>query len=312
MKKLTAFILSCLMLAGCGGSAKSGSGQYYSADSMAAPAEAAYGSMAYNSYDAEEADKGSSYSVYQEDSADKLVYTGNVHIETKEYDAFRDELNGILKEYHAVTQSMQESGSSGSRRYMNLTVRIPAQDFDSFINALYKGSGEVTNVSTWVDNITKRYNSNETRIETLETQRTRLLELLQTAENLTDVIQLEQRLSEVEYELNNLKNYKADMDEDVQYSTLDLTISEVIIYNSKVTFVQRFREALTGSWTNFRDFLEDFVIDAVYALPFLIVLAALIWLFRKPLKTLNERRKAKRAAKKAAKEKSDPVKAEEI
>ena len=279
MKRLLPILLIFFVLCGC----SAGSPQ-------AASSAAYYVNETKEDYAAEAA--GASYSngfpVVEENSDEKLVYTGSVRLETREYESFSKELSSLIRDYEGIIQSMNENGGSGSRRYLDLTVRIPAQRFDEFLEALRSSSASVSGISTYVDNITRQYSDNELRIVALNVQHESLLQLLNEAQDLSDVILLEERLSDVESELNILQSYKHSMDEDVTYSTITISVSEVVIY-SQSSFSQRIAEAFNGSLDNFLSGMEDLLIGFIYFLPFLIVLIAVFFLLRTPLKKLLSR-----------------------
>ena len=276
MKKLLTLLCLVLFLTAC--SAKSANGvSYYYEPSADAAETADYGVYAKNE------DDPVSYNRV-ENSAEKIIYTGNIRIETKDYDSFLNEFNALTAKYHGIVQSMSEN-NYGERRYLSYTLRIPAERFEEYLEEVRNGSGSVTSVSSNAENITRRYSDNELRIETLKTQHERLLELLDEAAGLSDVIMIEDRLSEVEYELNSLTSYKQDMDEDVTYATVYVSIEEVMIY-TKTSFGKRVKDAIGDSFRNFISGVQDFLIDVIYALPMLMVLAVLFFVLRKPVKTL--------------------------
>ncbi|MBQ2213005.1 MAG: DUF4349 domain-containing protein, partial [Erysipelotrichaceae bacterium] len=160
-----------------------------------------------------------------------------------------------------------------------------ARHFDEFIQSLRDSSGSIIDISTNVDNITRQYDNNEIRIEALETQHTRLLQLLNEAKDLNDIIQIEARLSEVETEITQLKSYKNSMDADVAYSTIDLTIREVQTY-SETSFLQKLLNAFSGSRSNFLRNAEDLIIWFIYRIPQIVILVIAFFLFRKPVTNL--------------------------
>lgn len=234
---------------------------------------------------------------------EKYVYTGSVSFETTDYDKFIEEFNSVLFTNNGITQSYEERGSQGknSARTMYLTVRVPAANFDKFLEGLRGTGGSIVSISTQCDNITKQYNSNDIKIEALETQHSRLLELMTTAGSLEDIIKLESRISEIEMELAELYNYKNSMDADVAYSTIRVQISEVVTYTEQSSFWQRVKNAVSGSLRQFVNGVEGFVIDVIYAMPALIVLAIAFLVLRKPVKTfIGKILEKKKAVKKPA------------
>ena len=106
---------------------------------------------------------------------------------------------------------------------MYLTVRIPADRFDDFINALRSSSGSVVNVSVYSDNITKQYNDTVIEIEALNTQHQRLLQLLEKAETVEDIMTIESELTNVRYELESQESRLRVMDNQIDYSTIYLS-----------------------------------------------------------------------------------------
>ncbi len=274
MKKLLTLLCIVLFLAACGNK----SADYVSYVSQDAPAPEPMESASYGSYAKTEENGPSSPSFQLE--GEKIVYTGNVRIETKDYDAFLNEFNALTAKYSGIVQSMSEN-SYGERRHLSYTLRIPAERFEEYLEEVRNGSGSVTSVSSDAENITRRYNDNELRIETLRTQHERLLKLLEEASGLSDVILIEDRLSEVEYELNSLTSYRQDMDEDTTYATVYVSIEEVMIY-TKTSFGKRLKDAFGDSFRNFVTGVQDFLIDVIYALPTLILLAVLVLVLRRP------------------------------
>ena len=275
MKKILTCLLVLLLIVGC--SKKSIGGDFRE--------EQDYSSgVAYDGYQGQQNSVNESSEFKSKDLMDeKLVYTGSLSLETRDYDKFSDELNAVINRYQGLIEAMREqSNTYGYGRTLVLTLRIPAAHFNDFINDLRSGSASITDVNTRVDNITKSYNSNEIEIEALKTQHTRLLELLSEAKDLSDIIVLEERISNLEMRLTSLENYKNEMDSDVAYSTITLHVNEVRAY-SETSFWQRIVNAFGGSWNSFLSNCEDFLIGLIYALPTLIILAVAFFLLRKPV-----------------------------
>lgn len=68
------------------------------------------------------------------------------------------------------------------------------------------------------------------RITALETEESRLLELLAAAANMSDLLEIESRLTEVRTELEKVKSQLRIYENQVSYGTIYLTVSEVKEY----------------------------------------------------------------------------------
>jgi hypothetical protein len=155
-----------------------------------------------------------------------------------------------------------------------------------------------------VQNITKSYNDQSILIESLEKQETRLMEMMDKAETIEDMITIESRLSEVQTQLNQARNTLSGYDTDVNYSTINVQIEEVLQYSSQKvqqTFVERLGNTFTRSWRDFGEFMQDLILAIVYLFPIIIAVIIILVILRPFFSKWNARRKEKKAAKKALK-----------
>ena len=279
------------------------------------------------SYETADAGNGSAYTAEQDTgeitlSNDKLVYTCNMEIETTEYAETVAAIREKIRQYGAIIEYESESDSnrywyyednrktSGTMR-LSLTIRVPVAKYDAFVSDA--GTlGKLISKSQNVDNISRQYHSTAARIEALTKEEKRLNEMMDAAETIEEMIYIEQRLTDVEYELNQNKTSLAAMDVDVAYSTINMNVKEVYVYTSEpaptVTFGQRVKEAFRDSWKGFTGFCEGLLILVIHLLPFLIaalVIAGIVILVNRAADKKDpgrvERRKAAKAAKEAAK-----------
>ena len=170
-----------------------------------------------------------------------------------------------------------------------MTVRIPTEKFDAFMNDM-EGTGKMTNRSENVQNISRQYSDNAIEIEALEKQQERLLQMMEAASTVEDMIMVEERLSQVQTELNQKKSRQSTMDTDVQYSTIYLNVNEVQKYTPvdsgiKIDgFWEALQETFQESWISFVYFLEQLALAIVRLLPYILLIlavAAIIALIRK-------------------------------
>ena len=93
---------------------------------------------------------------------------------------------------------------------MVYTVRVPAKEFRGFLKTV----GEISHVTSQdqnAENISERYYDTESRLETQKTKMERLQMLLSKAETMEDIIDLENAISETEYQIEQLTQKKADV-----------------------------------------------------------------------------------------------------
>ncbi len=208
---------------------------------------------------------------------EKIVYSGSLSIETLEYGDTVEKIYKLIEEKDGIIQSENSSeyspGYSSDRtaHTLNLTVRIPAKQFRSFIKGA-QGIGKVKDMNTYADNITRNYYDVASRRASLRTELDRLNELLATADTTEDLLAIMDRIASVQGDLDSLEAQLRNMDTDVAYSTLTIDINEVVEYSvTPQSFGERVADAIAGSWHNFIYVVQNLIILLIYLLPAIIV-----------------------------------------
>ncbi len=171
-------------------------------------------------------------------NARKLIKTLHYEVETEnleelvaDIDQRVTELGGYIENSNVDGISLNDSQNYGNggyyqRRRASFTIRIPANKVDDFAKAVESGS-HVTNHSVEVEDITLRYVDVESRRDALEAEQKTLLSMMDKAETIEEMIQIENALTDVRYELQQIKSQLRVFDNQVQYSTVYINMTEV-------------------------------------------------------------------------------------
>lgn len=241
----------------------------------------------------------------------KIIYTGNISLQTLEYDQASNSIHAKITQYGGFIESedtynddpywyyKERTGSAANRtrRNLNITARIPADQFDAFMKDLEK-DGQVVNSSINARNVSVTYATREASKKALEIEQSRLLEMMEKAESVEDMIRVEERLTEVERELNSEKTELSALDRDVNFSTIYISLQEVFEYSEKVvevTYGERLRKAFGRAVDGFVSFWQELILFIVETFPFLIMLAIVIVLLRRLLRRRREKKAVERA-----------------
>lgn len=245
----------------------------------------------------------------------KIIRNADISVQTLEFDAFMDKLN----EQIAAFGGYVESSSEGGRTYYNqsklrtayITVRVPASQLDAFLNTV-DGLGNVISKSTGMRDVTTTYIDSEKHLEALRAEQEALLEILKSATTVEDIITVQDRLSYVRYEIESYESILRSYDDQIDYSSVNINISEVERETvvEPETFGQevarRFQESLEDVGESFRDFGAWFLGNAPQITVFFVfngLIALIVFLIvRGSIKRSRKRRAAKEAAKAAQKE----------
>ncbi len=298
---LSVLLAVALLMTGCGASSK-----YESASAeapMAAPMEEAMAEEAIEMEMADTAGATTTANISQTAQVNrKLIRTFDMQIETKEFDSVISGIQAKVQELGGyIEQSSLDSGSeyySSYNRYSNMTVRVPSDKLDGFIQGV-KDTANVTYISESTEDITLKYVDVESRKIALETERDRLLELLEKAETVEDIITIESRLSEVRYQLESYTSQLRTMDNQVDYSTVYINIHEVQ-RESKVepkTFWEEVKEEFGDSLYDMGRSVRNFAIWFLGSSPILIVWLVVIGGIVIVIRFVGKKRKLKKTFK---------------
>ncbi len=219
---------------------------------------------------------------------DKVITTIYLGFETTEFDKSNDELEKLIQKYKAYVEysniSYNQYYNNVNYRYGEYTIRVPKENITSFKTEI--GTiGNLRSENTNKQDVTKQYRDTESRLKVIEIKEERLLALLEKAEKIEDIIAIENQLSEVIYEKENLKASLLTLDDKVDFSTINVNIQEVAkttaTENVDTSFGTKIKNAISDSLFFFKDTLQNLIILGIYLLPFLAILALVGYAFYK-------------------------------
>ena len=189
----------------------------------------------------------------------KIIVTSRVRMEAKDMDKTIATILEMLTKYggYVQTSSINQDINESSYRYSTIVVRIPANNYDAFLNESLQ-SGNVLSVDTTTDDITTDYYDLQSRLESLRAERERVMEFYNQADNVSELLQIEERLSEIDSEIAAGEIRMQNYDLLTTYSTITFNITEEKTYTPTTdNFATRLLETLKNSVHNFLNFLEN-------------------------------------------------------
>ena len=203
-----------------------------------------------------------------EEIVQKIIRTVYMDAQTKEFDRAISSIRTALN----TAGGFEESFSSNNHTYgstavysrsATMTLRIPAEKLDAFLSEV-GGLLHVTSQRANVQNVTNEYYDIEARLNVLESERAVYETMLQNAKTTSEMLSIRDRLYNVIEEIEAYKTRLRVLESQVAYSTVHLSLSEVVEY-SKVTeqdasFGDRIYDAFWTGWYSFVDNSEDFAV----------------------------------------------------
>lgn len=211
----------------------------------------------------------------------KLIKTYRVTAESTRYDDALAGLKNLISTYGGYVEKSDLSDNTYSSRRAEFTIRIPADSAEDFMNEV-GGLLHLTNSSSGVEDVGEAYYDTEARLEELIAERDTLLSLMESLNEKEDYnfyLTLLERLSAVRQEIASYQKRLENYDSLIAYSTLYLTVREVVTETptGEETFGSRIADAFRNSWADFGEGCKNFAVWFVGAVPTLLILGAIVF-----------------------------------
>lgn len=250
----------------------------------------------------ESEDTSGTESTEQDINPEKIIYSADAKIETTEFEKTIEALGAMIENFGGWTESSSVNGNSygGSSggRSANYTIRVSNEKFDELMSSLSE-LGNVPYSHVYTENVTAQYYDSLARLESYQAQEKRLIELLNMAETVSDVIEIEDELTEVRYRIESVQTSLRGWDRRVAWSTVTLKITEVSEYTApeKTSYGKKLVRAVKYGIED----LGDVFLGFIEVLPVLLLFAAIVTIVVLVIRGGIRKGKARRAARAAAK-----------
>ncbi len=234
--------------------------------------------------------------------SEKIIYSADLTIETTAFDQAVTAVERLAADCGGFVEASRVSGNASYQndgtarivdRYAEYTLRVPSSCFQQALHQT-GAIGNVIQSSSRAENVTSQFVDQEARQNSLKVQEQRLLDLLEQSADVETLVELESRLSDVRYEIESIERTLRNLQTQVDYSTIQLSLYEVAVYTPTASvqrsFGSRLADALRTGWNGFVAALQSLAVGLVYCLPVLLILGAAAF----AIVHLVRRRRAKR------------------
>lgn len=236
---------------------------------------------------------------------EKVIRRVQLEYETLDFQETTSFVLDTVSDYNGYIEYSNESSYSPSgiaprdqsRQYrrVDYLFRIPTESLNAFLDDLDGMDAYKLSENIGSEDVTQSYRDTESRIQVLTNKEARLNELLERAETIEDIIQIENSLSETIAERESLQSRLDTLDDLIDYTEVHLSVTErPRIANTRedgLSFLARIREAFVDSFYAFYYFLQDAFIWLIYAIPFILILALIVGIVFYVKKKVSNKRK---------------------
>lgn len=206
----------------------------------------------------------------------KIIKTGQIAFETNDVNATHRKISELASQYKGLVQH-DNSGKSYNRIYKNLTVRIPTENFQKFIDGISEGVDYFDRKDISRQDVSEEFVDLEARLKAKRVLEERYLELLQKANKVEEMLQIERELSIIREEIEAKQGRLQYLQNQVSMSTVTIefykTTAETGITQS---YGQKMKNALHGGWNG----ISVFFLGVLYLWPLFLVAIVVVAILR--------------------------------
>lgn len=197
---------------------------------------------------------------------------------------------------HGQVASLDLYDLTQERRAGRIALRVPADKFEDALETL-KEVGKVKSTSISEEDVTLSYIDLEARIATMAAQEERLRELLNRAEKVEEILEIEKELWRVRGNLEAMMAEFRHLQQRVRYSLINISLEETDPRTAglveDLSILEKIGNLLVLNTNRLIKFISTVVIVALGSVPIIVPLALLYLLFRKIFLARKERKKVK-------------------
>ncbi len=218
-------------------------------------------------------------------TTDRMIQRNyDVYIKNEDVVKASSTLKELMNKYKGYLLYSYESYNTGYSPSANYTIRIPSESIDSF-NEELNSVGTIESMSLNSNDLTDTYKDNEARLNALKAQEARLVELMAQAETIQDLITIEEKLIDVQSQIEYITSDMQNIEKVVQYTTYSINITAPYQYTPvKKDFLSTLIYSFQDSISGFIGFTQDIIVGLIYLLPYIIIIVLILLIFRKGLK----------------------------
>lgn len=220
----------------------------------------------------------------------KIIKNAQMTVETKTFDNFLATLEADIAKLKGYIEQKEISTAGNDYRSAEIVVRIPAEKLGEFMSKVSE-NGNVTYQNESAVDVTSSYNDIERHIKSLETEQERLIEIMEKA----DILDIEERLTQIRYELDGYEQRLSSYDEQIAYSTVTLSVDEVevVTVGEDDGFFTQVKEGFMGSVKAIAWIFRTLALVILSGSPFFILIGGSVAAIIGIIKLAQKKRKNK-------------------
>jgi hypothetical protein len=196
--------------------------------------------------------------------------------ELKDVDASKERVGQLLSSLNGFVVSEEFLSTPNFDEY-EMKLRVPADSLDKFVASLNGLEGRISKRNFYSEDLTAKYLDSKSRKETKQAMLENYRRLLSTAKDVEDLLEIQERIDEIQEDAEAMSKVIMKIDYDVEFSSVDLTLSDSYRYSyygkEEETFLSKVADAFKGGL--------DVIVGLIKLWPLYIIAGVIVYFLRK-------------------------------
>jgi Domain of unknown function (DUF4349) len=211
----------------------------------------------------------------------KIIKYASLKFETNDIEETFRKIQTAVKESHATIQSDSE-GKNDYSLYRNITVRVPSQNFDVFLQSISKGVSYFDQKDISTEDVTEQYIDLDSRLKTKQKLEERYIEILKKATKISEILEIEKQISAIREEIESKQGQLKYLESRVSESRISIEFYKPIAEKQSIK-ISYGSKILTAIQSGFFE-LSGLFIWIISVWPFLILFGVIAFYIRRRFK----------------------------
>ena len=188
----------------------------------------------------------------------KIIKDARIGVNVEDFKEFRLALDSVIKNVDGYISS-DNLDKNDYNISCNITIRVPAYNFEKFILFLENGKEKLLYKNISARDVTEEFIDIEARLRTKKEVEKRYIQLLSKAKNVKEILEVEEKLRVLREEIESKEGRLNYLKKQVAFRTINLYIIQDLEFKyqpeKEKNFFQRLFKSLDRGWKGFITFL---------------------------------------------------------
>lgn len=212
----------------------------------------------------------------------KIIREGTIRFETSNATETRKNILATVAQHKGYI-SQDNSDTYGGRTVHTLTIRIPAENFDTLLSTVSNQASNIEAKEIKALDVTEEFIDVESRIKTKKELEQRYKELLNKANKIDEILSIEKEIESLRSDIESYEGRLNYLKSSISFSTLTITFHEKGESTTSIGF--EFSSAFAEGWHN----LVSFTLGLFYIWPFILISLGIFFFIRRRIKRRKQK-----------------------